>query len=622
MNASLTSLALVAWACCYHISAFLVPPSVISSSRMCCWQEQVLWKKRNRDVTDDDIEDWYTPGVPKNQVDPEKAVKEKEIEMALGEIMGEGLKGAVVDDVTPREVADEWGFSEFEMIESAAVRGSEFDDDDEQLLEVVSTAKEEELLPEEKEGEDEEGVVITMASTEARDMTLSSAIEEGQAVEELEDISEDTPESELDAQLARLGLVTTLEPEEEVDLSGISLRSSQLEEFIEDEIPLPTSFSEPIYKHMVATATDAAFEGMVKGNLGTLGIEVKRNFADFVPTVPDTSWDLEQIALFKAKTVFEATQMPVLAEATGFEVAPQGDGVGKKNSRFRFNRLGQQVDLLLEFLAPASDPERLTGFRTVLCYYDGEEAMFETSGAEVAITFCCNQTGMITVSAAMAAMCEALAFEIQDKEDILGDLLSGNQDNRREKPLVGGVMLRERVLRDGSVLPGNIIDVRGFMDTMVDMTLMNECAKDLVARCEDLRPTKILTIATTGLVIAAPMAALLQVPVVYARKQRSMVMSDYHVTSYSSKTQGVDKQLLVSKAHITPDDRVLIVDDFLSAGSAQDALLRLVGATVGATTVGIAVLVEKGYEAGRSFLSGYDIPIESLAKVTRAGWPI
>ena len=107
----------------------------------------------------------------------------------------------------------------------------------------------------------------------------------------------------------------------------------------------------------------------------------------------------------------------------------------------------------------------------------------------------------------------------------------------------------------------------------------------------DSRPTKILTVATTGLVIALPMAKYLQVPVVYARKERNVVMADTYKAAYSSKTVGKNRELLVSKSHLDEDDRVLIVDDFLSGGSSQVALLRIVN-EAGATAVGVGVLSE------------------------------
>ena len=110
------------------------------------------------------------------------------------------------------------------------------------------------------------------------------------------------------------------------------------------------------------------------------------------------------------------------------------------------------------------------------------------------------------------------------------------------------------------------------------------------------------------------MAKYLQVPLVYARKQRSLVMADTFDAGYNSKTIGQDQQLLVSKDHIDEDERVLVVDDFLSSGSSQEARLRIIS-EAGARAVGVAVLLEKEYEAGRVSLSGFGVPIESVVRI-------
>ena len=110
------------------------------------------------------------------------------------------------------------------------------------------------------------------------------------------------------------------------------------------------------------------------------------------------------------------------------------------------------------------------------------------------------------------------------------------------------------------------------------------------------------------------MAKYLQVPLVYARKQRSIVMANTYEAGYNSKTVGQDRQLMVSRDHLDEDDRVLIVDDFLSSGSSQEALLRIV-AEAGAKAVGVGVLLEKGYEAGRVSLSGFGVPVESVVRI-------
>lgn len=130
----------------------------------------------------------------------------------------------------------------------------------------------------------------------------------------------------------------------------------------------------------------------------------------------------------------------------------------------------------------------------------------------------------------------------------------------------------------------------------------------------DAKPSKIMTVATTGLVLALPMAKYLQVPVVYARKERSVVMANTYQAGYSSKTVGKNRELLVSKSHLDAADRVLVVDDFLSSGASQEALLRIVNEAE-ATAVGVGVLLEKVYDSGRQSLSGFDVPIESLCRI-------
>jgi xanthine phosphoribosyltransferase len=169
-------------------------------------------------------------------------------------------------------------------------------------------------------------------------------------------------------------------------------------------------------------------------------------------------------------------------------------------------------------------------------------------------------------------------------------------------------------LKDGRVLPNNIVDVSKFMDSMIDVNLMDECANELAQRFLELKPSKVLTVATTGLVAAIPMSKYLQIPCVYARKQRTIVMASCYHANYSSKTVGQNRELLVAKDHIDPEDRILIVDDFLSSGSSQEALLRIIS-DAGATAVGIAVLIEKQYDKGRKSLSGYNVKVESLVAI-------
>jgi len=188
---------------------------------------------------------------------------------------------------------------------------------------------------------------------------------------------------------------------------------------------------------------------------------------------------------------------------------------------------------------------------------------------------------------------------------------------------MGREMLRDRVLRDGRVLNSgrsganipSVVDVSRFMDSTVDIALMDACADDIVRRFARLRPTTVLTVETNGLAIAVPVAKRMSVSMVYARKRRVPTMaSTYHV-SYKSASRGTQQELWLARENLNEDDRVLIVDDFLSSGATQDAILRMCTES-GAQVVGVAVLLEKSYEAGRTFLSGYRMPIHSLVQIS------
>ena len=179
----------------------------------------------------------------------------------------------------------------------------------------------------------------------------------------------------------------------------------------------------------------------------------------------------------------------------------------------------------------------------------------------------------------------------------------------------GAARLREKVLREGRVLPNSILDVSRFLDATVDVDLVEACAEELAHRFAAARPTKILTVATSGLVLALPLGRLLQVPVAYARKERSVTTAGTYVASYTSRSLGARaSELVLSKASLEPGDRVLLVDDLLSSGAAQEALLRIVG-EAGCRPVGVAALIEKVYSAGRVGLSGFDVPVETLVRV-------
>ena len=175
--------------------------------------------------------------------------------------------------------------------------------------------------------------------------------------------------------------------------------------------------------------------------------------------------------------------------------------------------------------------------------------------------------------------------------------------------------LEERIVKDGVILPGNVILVDSFINHQVDVELVSACGKEWYERFKDEGITKILTIESAGIGIACLTAQYFGVPVVYAKKTRGSSYSpDYYSTKVVSYTHGQVYEVLVSKKFIQPGDRILLIDDFLANGSAMKVLIHL-AEMGGATVVGAGVVIEKSYLRGGKDIRSMGYRIESLAKI-------
>eukprot|EP00535_Pseudo-nitzschia_heimii_P009400 CAMPEP_0197180602 /NCGR_PEP_ID=MMETSP1423-20130617/5158_1 /TAXON_ID=476441 /ORGANISM="Pseudo-nitzschia heimii, Strain UNC1101" /LENGTH=751 /DNA_ID=CAMNT_0042630703 /DNA_START=218 /DNA_END=2473 /DNA_ORIENTATION=+ len=395
------------------------------------------------------------------------------------------------------------------------------------------------------------------------------------------------------------------------------------------------------YERLWAAAIDNVSYLPLVGNLRDYGVEFADNFGDFEDQSANDAlnYSIEDLAAWKARQVYEVTGLPTVASRSCFEIEPVPsaslnnfkDSVSTSStnqaaaasrlsdprvvSGYKINDISNHVDYLAEALKPLSEPDRVTRFTSCFCFYDGEIEIFEHGVLDCDLYFCNSMRTNIALSQATNLIIKTLQMTFGlEYQKFLTNRMNGAIFGDSSLPGTAGVKLRDRVLKDGKVLPNDIIDVSKFMDSKVDVDLMDACAQELSQRFVDTKPTKIMTVATTGLVIALPMAKYLQVPVVYARKERNVVMADAYTAPYTSKTVGRSRQLLVSKSHVHTTDKVLIIDDFLSSGASQEALLRILS-DAGAEAVGIGVLLEKAYDPGRQALSGFDIPIESLCRV-------
>ena len=176
-------------------------------------------------------------------------------------------------------------------------------------------------------------------------------------------------------------------------------------------------------------------------------------------------------------------------------------------------------------------------------------------------------------------------------------------------------MLKERIQLEGKNLGSGILKVDGFINHQVDPRLMDACGQEFAKRFRDTDATKVLTAEISGIAPAVMTALHLNLPVVYARKNKPVTMPDQvFLTLSPSHTKGRMVELMVSPEYLAGGERILIIDDFLASGATILGLVRL-AQTAGAVLVGIGALVEKSFEGGRKALSHLNVPVESLVTI-------
>ena len=175
--------------------------------------------------------------------------------------------------------------------------------------------------------------------------------------------------------------------------------------------------------------------------------------------------------------------------------------------------------------------------------------------------------------------------------------------------------LEERIVKDGVVKEGNILKVDSFLNHQMDTGLFKLMGEEFKKRFDGKPINKILTIEASGIGIACVAAMSFGVPVVFAKKSKSVnIDGDMYVTEVESFTHKNKNQVIVSKKFLTADDHVLIIDDFLANGCAVAGLIDLVQ-SAGAKIAGVGIAVEKGFQEGGSLLRSKGVRVESLAIV-------
>lgn len=175
--------------------------------------------------------------------------------------------------------------------------------------------------------------------------------------------------------------------------------------------------------------------------------------------------------------------------------------------------------------------------------------------------------------------------------------------------------LEERIQSEGTVKAGNVLKVDAFLNHQCDVRLFDRMGSAWAAHFAGKHITKILTIEASGIGIACLTAEQFGVPVVFAKKSQSKnIDGEVYTTRVESFTHGRVYDIIVSKKFLSPEDRVLLIDDFLAKGSALNGLCQLVEDS-GATLVGAGIVIEKGFQEGGELIRGRGVRVESLAIV-------
>lgn len=175
--------------------------------------------------------------------------------------------------------------------------------------------------------------------------------------------------------------------------------------------------------------------------------------------------------------------------------------------------------------------------------------------------------------------------------------------------------LEERILKDGIVKEGNVLKVDSFLNHQMDIELFNQMGAEFKRRFEEKNINKILTIEASGIGIACVAAMHFNVPVVFAKKSKSInIEGDMYIADVESFTHKCKNQVIVSKKFLNEDDHVLIIDDFLANGCALQGLISIVN-QAGGTVEGIGIAVEKGFQVGGQIIRNLGYQLESLAIV-------
>ncbi|WP_153019708.1 xanthine phosphoribosyltransferase [Kosmotoga arenicorallina] len=175
-------------------------------------------------------------------------------------------------------------------------------------------------------------------------------------------------------------------------------------------------------------------------------------------------------------------------------------------------------------------------------------------------------------------------------------------------------LLKKLVEEKGEILECGILKVDSFLNHQIDPELMKNIGKAITEKFGKMELTKVITVESSGIAPAMSASLYLGTPLVFIRKKRPITMLDYIKAEAPSHTKGGITELFVSKEMLNPNDKVLIIDDFLASGKTIEAVANMVLST-GAELKGIVGVIEKTFEKGRKKLAHFNVPVISLLKI-------
>ena len=176
--------------------------------------------------------------------------------------------------------------------------------------------------------------------------------------------------------------------------------------------------------------------------------------------------------------------------------------------------------------------------------------------------------------------------------------------------------LEEKIRQFGTVLPGNVLKVDAFLNHQVDPVLMQHIGQEFAALFKDAKITKVWTVESSGIAPAVMTGLALGVPVIFARKHKSLTLnSGMYTADVYSYTKKTTNRISISKRYVDKTDRVLLIDDFLANGQAVEGMLQIAD-QAGVEVVGAGIVIEKCFQPGSAELAAKGVRVESLAKVS------